>query len=81
MEQGNTCFLFLIYNINIMENKVTYLLPGRKKCPVCGSTHIQNISRVTGYLSLVERFGEGKVAEREDRVSHNDEKHVKIYNI
>ena len=39
-------------------------------CPKCGSTDIQGISRVTGYLSLDERFGPGKYHEREDRVSH-----------
>ena len=38
-------------------------------CPKCGSSNIQGISRVTGYLSLDERFGPGKVAERADRVS------------
>lgn len=40
------------------------------KCPVCGSQDIQGISRVTGYLSLDERFSPGKVAERADRVKH-----------
>lgn len=39
-------------------------------CHKCGSMKIQGISRVTGYLSLDERFGEGKRAEREDRVAH-----------
>lgn len=38
----------------------------------CGSDDIQGISRVTGYLSLDERFGEGKVAERADRISHTN---------
>ena len=28
-------------------NKVTYLTPGQKVCPVCGGTHIQNVSRIT----------------------------------
>lgn len=40
-------------------------------CPECHSTNIQGISRVTGYLSLDERFGSGKSAERKDRLSHN----------
>ena len=31
---------------------------------------IQGISRVTGYLSLDERFGPGKFEERADRRSH-----------
>lgn len=53
-------------------NKTTYLTPSDRVCPKCGSTHIQGISRITGYLSLDERFGHGKVCEREDRVSHND---------
>ena len=41
------------------------------KCDKCGSGRIQGISRVTGYLSLDERFGHGKFEERQDRVSHN----------
>lgn len=40
-------------------------------CPNCASHHIQGISRVTGYLSLDERFGSGKSAERSDRLTHN----------
>ncbi|GAA0177983.1 anaerobic ribonucleoside triphosphate reductase [Clostridium sediminicola] len=49
-------------------------------CPKCGSSNIQGISRVTGYLSLDERFGAGKVAERADRISHT-ENHNKNYNV
>ena len=51
--------------------KVTYLKHEDKVCPVCGSQPIQNVSRITGYLSMDERFGAGKVAERNDRVAHN----------
>ena len=36
----------------------------------CHSKDIQGISRVTGYLSLDERFGPGKYEERTDRKSH-----------
>jgi ribonucleoside-triphosphate reductase len=54
-----------------MTNKTTFLKPSDKKCPVCGSYHIQGISRITGYLSLDERFGEGKVNERKIRRDHN----------
>ena len=42
---------------------------GLYKCE-CGSTDIQGVSRITGYLALDERFGKGKKAERKDRVSH-----------
>lgn len=38
-------------------------------CPKCGGKEFQGISRVTGYLSLDERFGIGKTAERNDRSS------------
>ena len=51
---------------------VTYLQPGQKKCPVCGSTHICEISRITGYLSFDERFCQSKVDERSQRVDHNN---------
>mgnify|MGYP004443925355 FL=1 len=56
---------------NQLSYKVTYLKHEDKVCPVCGSSHIQNVSRITGYLSLDERFGAGKVAERNDRIAHN----------
>jgi len=59
--------------------KTTYLKPWEKKCPKCGSTHIIEISRITGYLAFNERFGSGKTKERTNRVDHND-KHKKIYN-
>lgn len=66
-------------NLNHIAYKVTYLKPEDKVCPTCGSTHIQNVSRITGYLSLDERFGGGKVAERADRVCHNNCEHSKVY--
>ena len=50
----------------------TYLHNNESKCPTCNSTDIQGISRVTGYLSLDERFGPGKYHEREDRISHTE---------
>lgn len=62
-------------------NKVTYLSPSDHVCPVCGSRDIQSISRITGYLSLDERFGAGKVCERAKRVSHNTENHESGYHL
>lgn len=41
------------------------------KCPECGSTNIQQLRRVTGYLSTDWRnFNSGKQAEVKDRVKH-----------
>jgi ribonucleoside-triphosphate reductase (formate) len=43
------------------------------KCPECGSTHIQQLRRVTGYLTghYKASFNKGKQAEVEDRVKHS----------
>jgi ribonucleoside-triphosphate reductase len=39
-------------------------------CPVCGSTDIRRIRRITGYLSTVDRFNDAKRAELHDRKTH-----------
>ena len=41
-------------------------------CPACGSTNIQQLRRVTGYLTgnYKTAFNSGKIAETEDRVKH-----------
>lgn len=42
------------------------------KCPECGSTNIQQLRRVTGYLTTDYRnFNDGKIAEVEERVKHS----------
>lgn len=43
------------------------------KCPMCGSENIQQLRRVTGYLTgnFKTAFNKGKQAEVEDRVHHN----------
>jgi anaerobic ribonucleoside-triphosphate reductase len=41
-----------------------------RACPHCGSEHIRRIRRITGYLSTVDRFNAGKLAELRDRISH-----------
>lgn len=42
------------------------------KCPVCGSAHIQQLRRVTGYLTgdYTSAFNLGKQAEVRDRTKH-----------
>lgn len=44
-----------------------------ESCPECGSEHIQQLRRVTGYLTgdYKTAFNSGKVAETEDRVKHD----------
>jgi anaerobic ribonucleoside-triphosphate reductase len=40
-------------------------------CPICGSYDIRRVRRITGYLSTVDRFNDGKRAELADRVCHS----------
>ena len=71
----NTNISYMGINFHIRYcKKCGTLLHGEDTCPKCGSKEIQGISRVTGYMSLDERFGEGKVAERKDRTSANGNK-------
>lgn len=74
----NISYIGINFHIRYCRACGTYLSHGEHKCNKCGSYDIQGISRITGYLSLDERFGAGKCAERADRKSHLDS-HVKIY--
>ena len=43
-----------------------------EKCPICGSTNIDTIQRITGYLvGTTSRWNNGKLAELHDRVTHD----------
>lgn len=66
----NISYMGINFHIRYCRECGTYLHDNEAKCPSCGSTDIQGVSRVTGYLSLDERFGPGKYHEREDRISH-----------
>ena len=66
----NISYLGINFHIRYCKSCGTYLSSNESKCNKCGSLDIQGISRVTGYLSLDERFGPGKYHEREDRKSH-----------
>lgn len=66
----NISYLGINFHIRYCKNCGTYLQSNEKKCNNCGSTDIQGVSRVTGYLSLDERFGPGKYHERQDRITH-----------
>ena len=42
-------------------------------CPKCGSTHVDRLQRITGYLvGTTERWNKGKLAELNDRIIHGN---------
>ncbi|MDP4147318.1 MAG: anaerobic ribonucleoside triphosphate reductase [Bacillota bacterium] len=72
----NISYMGINFHIRYCRACGTYLHNGESRCPECGSYDIQGVSRVTGYLSLDERFGQGKYAERADRVSQATGKQI-----
>lgn len=66
----NISYIGINFHIRYCKNCGSHLSSNERKCPECGSGDIQGVSRVTGYLSLDERFGPGKYEERADRLSH-----------
>ncbi len=66
----NISYIGINFHIRYCRVCGTNLQVSEGSCPNCGSQNIQGISRVTGYLSLDERFGPGKINERADRISH-----------
>lgn len=45
--------------------------PDLKVCPSCGSTHIDRLQRITGYLvGTTDRWNSAKLAELKDRIVH-----------
>lgn len=77
-ENTNISYIGINFHIRYCKECGTYL-HGENKCPKCNSLDIQGISRVTGYLSLDERFGSGKSAERADRLNHNNDHQNNYY--
>lgn len=70
----NISYLGVNFHIRYCKNCGEFLNSSERKCNKCGSEDIQGVSRVTGYLSLDERFGPGKYEERADRISHSGNK-------
>lgn len=69
---NNTDIVYVAYNFRIKYCKDCgeNMTLDMTSCPSCGSSKAQGISRVTGYMSLDERFTPGKVAERAARTTH-----------
>lgn len=66
----NISYIGVNFHIRYCKECGENLTSSYSKCPKCNSRNIQGVSRVTGYLSLDERFGPGKYEERIDRRSH-----------
>ncbi|MGL6174107.1 MAG: anaerobic ribonucleoside-triphosphate reductase, partial [Cellulosilyticaceae bacterium] len=70
-ETSNISYIGINFHLRYCKDCGETINDGVQTCPKCTSRNIQGISRVTGYLSLDERFGGGKASEREDRISHD----------
>lgn len=69
-KRTNISYIGINFHIRYCKECGTSIENNLNSCPKCNSKNIQGISRVTGYLSLDERFGSGKYEERLDRRSH-----------
>ena len=69
-KRTNISYIGINFHIRYCKECGTSIENNLNSCPKCNSKNIQGISRVTGYLSLDERFGPGKFEERADRCSH-----------
>ncbi len=77
-DYSNINYIGINFHLRYCKDCGTHINEQSIACPKCNSMNIQGISRVTGYLSLDERFGVGKAAERHDRLSH-DGKYTHTY--
>ncbi len=51
-----------------------------EQCPKCGSTHIDRLQRITGYLvGTTDRWNHGKLCELNDRVTHIDDGNQQLF--
>ena len=66
-KRTNISYIGINFHIRYCKECGTSIENNLNSCPKCNSKSIQGISRVTGYLSLDERFGPGKYEERLDR--------------
>jgi hypothetical protein len=55
----------------MVPNTEACLLCGKPMCPDCGNHVVEQLSRVTGYMSTVSSWNEAKKQEFEDRKRYN----------
>lgn len=70
MAEADMGYAGVNFPIDECENCAHHGIIG-ETCPVCGSSEINRVRRVTGYLSYLHRFASGKKAEYEERTHHN----------
>ena len=73
MDQYNIGYGSVNHNRNrCLECGYENSTPNLEACPKCGSTHINKLQRITGYLvGTTDRWNNAKLAELNDRVIHN----------
>ena len=72
MDKNNMGYCSVNHNRNrCMDCGYEDATEGLKACPKCGSTNIDRLQRITGYLvGTTDRWNSGKLAELNDRVVH-----------
>lgn len=73
MDQYNIGYGSVNHNRNrCLECGYENSTPNLEACPKCGSTHIDKLQRITGYLvGTTDRWNSAKLAELNDRIIHN----------
>ena len=74
MDQYNIGYGSVNHNRNrCLECGYENSTPNLEACPKCGSTHIDKLQRITGYLvGTTDRWNQAKLAELNDRVIHEN---------
>lgn len=72
MDKFNIGYCSVNHNRNrCMECGYEDAQDGLEVCPMCGSTHIDRLQRITGYLvGTTDRWNKAKLAELNDRIVH-----------
>ncbi|MBR3987153.1 MAG: anaerobic ribonucleoside triphosphate reductase [Bacteroidales bacterium] len=72
MDKNNIGYCSVNHNRNrCMDCGYEDAQPNLEKCPHCGSTNIDRLQRITGYLvGTIDRWNRAKLAELNDRIVH-----------
>jgi ribonucleoside-triphosphate reductase len=71
MAESNMGYAGINYPVDFCCNCSLQGVINDQNCPRCGSANIRRIRRITGYLSTIDRFNDGKVEELKHRLPNS----------